>query len=294
MDDAAMNQSLITESSLSGIDPLEVMNKISRFRKLNIATMSDKQLQQEILDTLLDDNTFNYITNTKLLPKGTYFFRVRKLKSSVISEMNINTVQDLWEPPQIRVVKPGRLNKIGESLLYTSPGDPLTAVKEMRLNAGNWYALIRYTAKRDVKINIIGGEYDYVKLGYTNKKAIMVHELYNSFLRDEFSRDVVEGTEYFYRISERIAKDYFDLPREIQDAWCYASVIDKQRYNTCFRPTAAHEVLHLDGAMICKKGFDDIIKVYCVAIPSDDLNRVVFYPLGSAIQKHVFPEIVQS
>ena len=280
------------ESFLAHIDPITVINKISAFRRINIQNLSDEELFQAIQRVLLNDNHFSYVTHNSIYPSGTAFFRVRKLKSSVVSEMNFNTLSDFWEPPAICVTEMGRLNKIGESLLYTSPANPQVAIKEMHLQEEKGEAWRKYTAMREVKVNIIGGIYDYKAIGFTDEKAIMIHELYNDFLRTEFSRDVGNGTEYLYRISERITKDYFDLPREVQDAWCYSSVQDKQQYNVCFRPGPAHELLKLDGAMICKKEKDEMIRPRCVAIIENE--KIAFYPLGSDIQKKVFPEIVQT
>lgn len=284
-------QAMEMEFFLSRIDPIEVVNRISRFRSLNIQSLSDQELSQEILNTLLINNMFVYMTNNGTYPEKSYFFRVRKLKSSVISEMGFFSLSDFWEPPQKCVEKYGRLNKIGESLLYTSPCNPNVAIKEMRLKENDWYALIRYSATKEIKVNIIGGVYDYDKMGFTDKKAVLIHELYNSYLRDEFSREVGEGTEYLYRVSESIAKNYFDLPREVQDAWCYSSVQDKQQCNVCFRPDVAHELLRLDGAMICKKEKDDEIRPRCIAIASEKTGKAEFYQLGTEMQRKIFPEI---
>ncbi|MGI6349352.1 MAG: hypothetical protein GX245_02250 [Eubacteriaceae bacterium] len=91
-----------------------------------------------------------------------------------------------------------------------------------------------------------------------------------------------------------IAKDYFDLPpRVAQDAWAYSSVRDKTKYNVCFRPDIAHDLLELNGAMICKT---NPLKthVLCVAVGADENNKILFYPNGSEQQKQVFPEIERS
>jgi len=204
--------------------------------------------------------------------------------------MNIHDESDLWEPPTNCVKQIGRLNKVGETLLYTAPQNPNVAIKETHIQKNDWYALIKYTAVKDIKVNTIGGVYDYRAMGFVDEKAIMVHELYNSFLRDEFSRDVGNGTEYLYRISERIAKDYFDLPPEIQDAWCYSSVQDKNKYNVCFRPEKAHELLKLNGAMICRKDDNEDIRPRCIAVSMN--GKLEFYKLGTDVQKKEFPEII--
>jgi len=112
-------------------------------------------------------------------------------------------------------------------------------------------------------------------------------------LRDEFSRDVGNGTEYLYKVSEIIAKWYFDLPPTIiQDAWAYPSVKDKFSYNVCFRPDIAKNILELKGALVCQYDNTDNIDVKCIAYGCNEQGYVNFYELGSIIQKKVFPEIV--
>ena len=68
--------------------------------------------------------------------------------------------------------------------------------------------MIKYTALSDIKVNIIGGEYNYNECGLTDEHAITVHEIYNDFLHDEFSRNVGEDIEYLYKVSEIIAKSF--------------------------------------------------------------------------------------
>lgn len=278
---------------LKRIDPLTLQNKISKFRKQNISRMSDMEINQAILDVLCSDGVFSYYTNMRVYPAGTKFYRVKRFSDSKIPNSRFSYVQDYWETDPKFLKEYGRLNKPMESLLYTSP-DLFCSIKEVHIGDGDYFAAIQYTAKRPVKVNMIGGDYDYTQLGVTDERAILIHEMLNGFLRDEFSRDVGKGTEYLYRVSERIAKDYFDLPPKIvQDAWAYSSVQDKTKYNVCFRPEIAHDILELNGAMICKLGTEKAIRVFCVAIGSDVEGKISFYPLGSDEQKRVFPDITK-
>ncbi len=277
---------------LERIDPIKLIQKISNFRKLNIRDMNDQQISEAIFDVLCWDGYFACYTNMKTYPAGTSFFRVKKLVGSNLPNERFGVKQDYWETPSKYLNTYGRLNKPGESLLYVSP-DMSCAIKEMKLKYDEYFAVIKYTAADQIKVNMIGGDFDYDQIGEISEKAKLVHEIYRNFLCDEFSRDVGKGTEYLYRISEKIAKDHFDLPpRVVQDAWAYTSVQDKTKYNVCFRPEIAHDLLELNGAMICKKGEDTALKVYCVAVDSDENNNIMFYPVGSDVQKRAFPRIV--
>lgn len=218
---------------------------------------------------------------------------MKRLKGSEVPNERFKEHQDFWETDPKHLKDYGRLNKPGESLLYVTP-DLHCAIDECRIKEDEFFAAILYTVKTDIKVNMIGGEFDYTQMGIVDEKVKLIHEIYNGFLRDEFSRDVGKGTEFLYRISETIAKSYFDLPPRIaQDAWAYVSVQDKKKYNVCFRPDIAHEVLELKGAMICRVNEPKEIKVYCVAVGTDENNNILFYPVGSEPQKRVFPEITK-
>lgn len=278
------------EEHLKHVDVLELTRRIKHFRSLNIKSMSDHDLRNELLNVLTWDGRFYYCFNSVLHLKQFPLYRVRKLDGSVIPIENFKKTSDLWEPPADILTKYGRLNKSHESLLYVAP-DPNTAIKETQIQKDDYFALILYDPKVDIKLNYIGGEYDYSAMGVFDKHAILVHEIYNNFLRDEFSRDVGAGTEYLYRVSEMIAKDYFDLPpRIVQDAWAYSSIQDKNKCNICFRPDIAHEVLEVRGAMLCKHVDPERINVRCIAV-SNDNGALDYFLLGSPMQKKLFPDI---
>ena len=281
------------EEFLYSIDSGKLIEKIRKFRALNIKDMKIQEIENAISEVLTWNRVFYYLPNMGMYPKGTSFFRIRKLNGSMIPNENLSIYGDFWEPPKSCVKVEGRLNKKGESLLYVTPGDPKVPLKELHIAEGEYYALIKYVALDQIKVNIIGGQYNYNAIGITDNKAILNNDLINDFLRDEFSRDVGKGTEYLYKVSEIIAKWYFDLPPEdVQDAWAYSSIQDKEKYNVCFRPEIAHKLLKLEGALICKKENVDDISVRCIAIGSKTENKAYFYPLGSEQQKSAFPEII--
>ncbi|MBE5951220.1 MAG: hypothetical protein E7260_06440 [Lachnospiraceae bacterium] len=277
---------------LKRIDPLILLKKIAEFRKLNVAQMTDEEISSAIYDVLCWEGVFACYTNTRIYPAGTKFFKVKKLIGSQIPNERFGEYPDYWETNPKYLKSYGRLNKPGESLLYVSP-DLNCSVDEVRITESDFFAAIQYTAKRDIKVNLIGGEFDYDQMEIYDEKVKLIHEMYNGFLRDEFSRDVGKGTEYLYRVSERIAKDFFDLPpRIMQDAWAYTSVQDKKKYNVCFRPEIAHELLELNGAMICKRDATKQIRVFCIASGRDEEDKILFYKMGSNMQKEVFPELL--
>lgn len=275
------------------VDPIALQERISRFRNLDISKMSDQELDSNIYDVLCVDGFFSYLCNSGTYRKGTTFFRAKKLKGSTIPNERLSTLSDCWETPSTYLTNYGRLNKPHESLLYTCPEDVNLTIKEARISPDDYFVIVKYTAKEDIKVNIIGGDYDYAQHGISDKNAITVHEIYNSFLTEEFSRDVASGNECQYRISEMIAKHFFDLPPRIaQDAWAYKSVQDKSKYNVCFHPDIAHDLLQFNGAMVCKLDSEGKISVYCVAYTDQPNGPLQFFPVGSPQQKCLFPELI--
>ena len=256
--------------------------------------MSPEEVNQAIYDVLIFEGKFTYPTNINKYPKGTLFFRARQLDSSAIPNPKLMFESDFWSPPARYINKYGRLNKPGESLLYTTPGIPEITLKEINIPDNSYYALMVYEAVEDIKVNFIGQQPDYKMLGIQSDDIKLVNNLYNDFLKDEFSRDVGVGTEFLYIVSELIAKNFFDLPPRIfQDAWGYPSLKDKNKYNVTFRPEIAEEVLSLKGSLICKKlpQSYDIVPKY-IQSGFDSSGKAKFHKLGSKEQLRVFPEIL--
>lgn len=118
----------------------------------------------------------------------------------------------------------------------------------MNVKDDDWFCLIAYKSVKDIKSTLIGIWKDSEEL---SKEDNLKMRMITNVLKDLFVRDVGKGTEFLYRVSERIAKDYFDLPRQVQDSWCYPSVAAKLGYNVCFRPDVAREVLQIANVQVC-------------------------------------------
>lgn len=279
------------EKQLERIDTLDLIRKIKEFRKLNLFSMSEYEIGNAISSVLCWNGVFVCPVNIKSYKQGTKFFRVKKLNGSSFPNERFSKYHDYWETNPEYLTVYGRLNKPKEALLYVCL-EPLCALKEVGIGPNDFFALIRYTSVSDVKTNYICGDIDFERLNIHSDKAKINMEILNGFLRDEFSRAVGKGTEYLYKVSEKIAKDYFDLPpREIQDAWEYSSVQDKTKSNICFRPNIAHELLSVDGAMIGKLYNEEKIRVLKISDGSDCGEMIKFYDVGSDQQKKVFPSI---
>lgn len=60
----------------SSINPIELMEKIRSFRKLDFKNMTYEDIAAAISDVLTHDGKFMYPTNIQKYPKGTQFFRL--------------------------------------------------------------------------------------------------------------------------------------------------------------------------------------------------------------------------
>lgn len=267
---------------LSNITFEDIEDKRELFRLINFSSLDEHSLFRVISDTF--SFNINGISMSMLMPmfsyykRNTIFYRIRKVVNNdcVFPIITLQVEQDVWNPPAQFVTKLGRLNKIGEPLLYTCPESPIPAVLETRIPEGERFCLIEYEAIKDVKVVNIGVWKSNPDLSEEeNLKMRMMMNL----LGDLFSRDVGDGTEFLYRLSERIAKDYFDLPLEVQDGWCYPSVAFKLFLNVCFRPEIAKSVLRVKDILIgtYKKIGDDFLFNFPIKANWDkDKNQFVF------------------
>lgn len=275
---------------LFNVDAHKLLNKIDRFRKLNIKKLTDLQIRKEIMNVLMFDNKSVLLQYNDLIKVEMPIYRIRKLDNSEIPNKDMKVTQDVWNPPN-EYVKRGRLNKPQESLLYTCL-DIETAIEEAQISENDTFALISYNVVDEIKAIRIGNEDDYSSFSYEEGLKLRI---INGFLRDEFTRDVGKGKEYLYKVSEIIAKDYFDLPpRVVQDAWSYPSVANKPSINICFRPEVAKEKLMLTGVQVIE-GYNinkNVLHLNVRAILTDsEKGSLNYHPVGSEVQQRLFPEI---
>lgn len=273
----------------------DMHNKIDEFRDSDFKNMSYKDISEAVTKVITFQTPNGNISilnrSIQTYPKGTKFYRVRKLSTDdrILPLKGMSKISDCWEPPE-NIVGLGRLNKKGESLLYTSPINPVIAIEELKIEDDELFSLIEYEATDDINVAMIGIK--PLIEGLTEEEALKIRMI-EDFLKHEFIRDVGKGTEYLYRISELITKDYFDLPPQCQDAWCYPSIASKIGVNVCFRKNKKHK-LKFRGVQITsiKKENDNYaFKVRCIAISAEDKTNLSYHMIGSNIQKRVFPEI---
>lgn len=271
-------------------DLIELQERIKSFNRKNIKYLSNEELSKSILDVLLKNNHFEMPIKFFTYPKKTLFFRIRNIDQASIPIVQKWNMQQFWEAPSSCINKYGRLNKPHESLLYTSLYIDV-CIHEMRLKKGDFYVLIFYKAKTDIKTVIICN--DFTKEDFEGDPCTYsYYNTINTFLLNEFTKEVWEGTEHLYRASELIAKTYFDLPEEVQDCWTFPSIQSRDKQNVCFRPKKAKAKLQFSHAFVCQyNGNNEILNVEYIIKNFDKNGFAMPIMIGSEEQKKLFPEI---
>ncbi|UCZ56623.1 hypothetical protein LGV61_12970 [Desulfurispirillum indicum] len=280
---------------LKHVDAAHLHDKICRFRGLDFKRMSYQEVQSAIMDVIVFDTpqgSLSILTQMNAsYPAGTRFYRVRTLPEDdrYLPLRTMSKVADCWEPPE-NVVRAGRLNRDNESLLYTAPQSPVVAVDEMKIPDNQHFSLIVYESTDPIFVTMIGATPNVE--GLTSEEALKARMI-QDFLKHEFIRDVGVGTEYLYRISESITKDYFDLPPDVQDAWCYPSIAKKGSFNVCFRK-GHRSKLKLIGAQIAsvvREGDNYLFGAKVIAVESGDGANLGYHKIGSEMQQILFPSL---
>lgn len=295
LNEGSMSAADNLKTILSFFDANRLLDKIEEFRSLDLRTITDSELSKAIFNVLcIEFENAKMLLNfhsTRIIPKGTDLFRIRRIDADDV-EIPLKCMRkkaDAWNPPKKVITKMGRLNKVGESLLYVSL-NPYTAIKELKIKEGEKISLIAYKTKRDIYAVFIGLT-NHDSYALTPEEKVKAR-LIENFLYEEFSRDVGEGTEFLYRASEHIARNYFEPdPADEDEVWMYPSIVSKKEHNLCFRSNVAKRLLRLRGVMI---GSFEQGNIICNHITHgiDGNHNFIYYPVGSDVQKSIFPEII--
>ena len=286
------------EEYLSRVNILELIDKIQRFRNLDFKSISQTDVRNELINVLCfpaaDGNgvsscmEYTYTTyNT-----GQLFYRVRTIpESDSSSPFNaMSKISDCWEPPA-DIASEGRLNKTGNTLLYTSPGSPVTPINELKIKEGERFSLIIYKTLIPVVAVNVARQFTTKELAHRNADFVTKFSLLNDFIADEFRRDVGKGTEYLYKISQTLIEDYFDHPKQVQDAWLYPSIAHRGTFNVCFRPKMQKK-LCVKAAIITKHSVCDGLIIFHpehVAIKKQGTNRLNYISPAAALMNDLLP-----
>lgn len=247
-----INRGTIKQKPFDDIDTIELLNKIRHFRSLDRRSMTFKEI-----DRLLSDILSQSAARTTLLKAGQELFRVRRIAGYPDKLFTNESDVKCAKPSQI--TKLGRINQIGEPMLYVTQQARI-AVFEMKIQPDEIYALIRYKVKQNCSIELgfisyddFINEYNKDFFEWTERGKVNCG-IINDFLVTEFTRDVHEGSEYYYNSSISIAKRCYDMYN--CQGYVYPSVANKTGWCIALKPEVVDEKLDFAGIFYCKYNFE--------------------------------------
>lgn len=232
---------------LNNMKTMELLEKIEEFRKIDIKNTPIEIVSHKALETLRC-----IIVSKCIFEENTRLYRIRKLESD-LSDIP-KYFQDVWHREAKMITEYGRVNLKGEPILYCSTDD-ITPIYECGIRTNDIYALIQYSvlAKAELIGYTVGNNFDSNDLNQTGK---INNKIINDFIVSEFTKPVGKGTEYLYKVSNVICKNFMDMP--FCDAYVYPSVANyKKGWNVAIKPESAINKIQFNCMLICKAiGFD--------------------------------------
>ena len=159
-------------------------------------------------------------------PRGTLFYRVR-------ADDNLDSVNDLWEPPsELR-----QMGRAGDSALYVAlEGNTAIAEKNMQ-SAERDFAIILYKAAKPINGIVFFEDVHYNDMGKCLRE-LCLEVLYRPCITDED-----------YAMTNFILQNFLNHPSddrmESQDMVCYSSVARSGGTNVAFNAERAREKLDI-------------------------------------------------
>ncbi|MBE4910188.1 RES domain-containing protein [Bacillus luteolus] len=235
--------------------PEKMEKKIRKLKSLDLKRVNEADIISTLKDVVsyipspsAGHSVINMVSSSRRIINGTNLFRVRTCGDD-LEEMK--TESDAWNPP-VKIVKTGRVNKEGESLLYVAE-DMETAMKEMKMQNNQYFWLIVYDVIKDVDLIDIG-EYCF-----DNGEFDQIYRMIAAFFKYEFMRKVDIGQEHEYRVSNLIAKLFYPYTIYKVDGWSYPSVANEGSKCLCLAPEKARGKMKIKYAIKYLKLEDEII-----------------------------------
>lgn len=135
---------------LDAFSPGEIETRIKTLKKQLLHALDVETVRELITDTLTPHGWSSVVRpfSTARVPAwGTYLYRVRP---GLHGPEDVKTVGDIWTPPT--GTSPGRVNRRGQPILYTSAQYPSVAHHESRAKIGEVVALSCFAVTDDLDL----------------------------------------------------------------------------------------------------------------------------------------------
>ena len=156
----------------------EVENRIHNFKSHDFTEMTVGEIDYQVKCLFAKNGMINRMTIQPLLPEGSLFYRIRKIKSL----KDLANEQGFWNNPNPKL---GRLNASGEEVLYAcfERDAVVTAMSEAEIGDEDIFAIICYESIDQIICSQIGA--------IDNASVEMKkHLLVENFLEDIFTKAV--------------------------------------------------------------------------------------------------------
>lgn len=207
----------------------------------NLPNLAEDEIYEELKNIIMFDfhgvKISAFKSESRNYQEDGIFFRARKLKAE---DTTLNH-SDFWEAPK-HLIGYGRLNKPKDQLLYVSPNEPYTPIKEAGIKEGNRFLLIGYKVTKPINVFGIGfgGTFNGGFSDLSERKL----DLITNFI----DRNFLQNSESAYLISSVIARDICEFN---YDGWAYPSVANKKGENLCLKLSSKSN-LEIHSAYICE------------------------------------------
>jgi hypothetical protein len=251
----------VFKTLLKGISLKELNNRIKSFNeRIDLRRINEEKLKQElnkILSSQFNNEPFSFFLKTDTVTNKHhqyYFKRIRKFTEKDFEGLStgnfasLKNEQDVWAKPKNLVWEYGRLNKPNQSILYTA-SETLNAIYETRCLPDDFFFLLIYKNKKQLRTPQIHN-IQYMDEFTEEENAKIL--LFNHFLLNQFTKQVLPGREYQYKSSVAIYESFFYDSN--QDGFIYPSISSecKMGFNIAFNEKQAKENLDFLGLMICQ------------------------------------------
>ena len=185
------------------------------------------------------------------IPKGATIFRARAVSDFDQLDDPLSTrrlaISQLWEPPAACVKCYGRLNKPGESYLYSNFGNIESTLNEARIKPNSLFALICYETLTPIKAIGIGVYLpeEALFISIKSDKAFNEYLSLHRFLMEEFSRPAEDGMSNVYAISNAIVDELYSYEHCV----AYKPVGGGAGLNLRMEPRFAHDSLAVKAVL---------------------------------------------
>lgn len=245
---------------------------------MNYSEYSDDDILDHFINALQVDHVFTYFSQPFFLTKDEVLFRVRSASYDALPCKKLKNEADCWNPPKEKAPQ-GRLNKLHESLLYTTLGNPSICLDECDIQTGKQFMLMVYSVCDQIEFSLIGARLHPETEKELSPNSLRYHQICTLFLNHFFSKPVDECDKEYYRVTELLAKHIFTNKEDGQRAWGYATVAGEDSrgfINICIDPVLAQKHLQLAGVVFGTRVSKNSIKIDGIVESFDNDGRPVY------------------